>query len=199
MKREVGYDEVFDAQREFRMIMDCMAHPGKINRLPLMDIQPPSHLNRGSALIGFALLNSDVLFHVSGENNEETSSYIAMNTGAQVAIIGNADFIFINGYEEAATISEAKKGSLSYPEDSATLIVDVDQISDEYFADAVKVVLKGPGIKTETVVYVSGIYKELLQAVKTQNSEFPLGIDLMLADRNCNMICVPRSNQFVVI
>ncbi len=198
MRREAIYDEVFDAQQQFRIIMDGMAHPGKINKLPSMDIHPPSQLNTGSALIGFALMNSDVTFHVAEENSTAISSYIAMNTSAQPTAIENADFIFINGYEEAACIAEAKKGSLSYPEDSATFIVNVDQLSDEFFADAVKVTLNGPGIKTENTFYVSGIDKELLNEVKNQNEEFPLGVDLMLTDKNSNLICIPRSSQFLM-
>ena len=198
MRREITYDEVFDAQQQFRIIMDGMAHPGKINRLPSLDIHPPSRLNTGSALIGFALLNSDVSFHVCEENSTEISSYIAMNTSAQTTALENADFIFINGYEDAACIEEAKKGSLSYPEDSATFIVDVDQLSDEFFADAVKVTLNGPGIKAENVFFVSGIHKELLNEVKNQNEEFPLGIGLMLTDKNSDLICIPRSSQFLV-
>jgi alpha-D-ribose 1-methylphosphonate 5-triphosphate synthase subunit PhnH len=198
MRREVIYDEVFDAQLQFRIIMDGMAHPGKIKELPSLDIHPPNQLNTGSALIGFALLNSDVSFHVSEENSTTVSSYIAMNTSAQPKAIESADFIFIRGYEEAVCIEEAKKGSLSYPEDSATFIVDVDQLSDEFFADAVKVSLSGPGVKTQNTFYVSGIHEELLNEVKNQNEEFPLGVDLMLTDKNCNLICIPRSSQFLI-
>ena len=29
--------------------------------------------------------------------------------------------------------------------------------------------------------------------------EFPLGIDLMLTDQQNKLICIPRSNQFVIV
>jgi alpha-D-ribose 1-methylphosphonate 5-triphosphate synthase subunit PhnH len=199
MRREINYDEVFDAQEQFRLLLDSMARPGKINVLPDMDILPPAGLNKGSALIAFALLNTDVSFYASGENNEEVSSYIALNTTAQPISVGDADFIFINGLHDAWILSEAKTGNLSYPEESATFIIDVETISNQPIDDAVLLKLKGPGIKTEEKIYLKGISPEIIEAVKEQNLEFPLGIDLMLTDQQNKLICIPRSNQFAIV
>jgi alpha-D-ribose 1-methylphosphonate 5-triphosphate synthase subunit PhnH len=199
MRREINYDEVFDAQEQFRLLLDSMARPGKVNIMPDMDILPPAGLNKGSALIAFALLNTDVSFYASGENNEEVSSYIALNTTAQPIGVHDADFVFINGLHEAWILSESKTGNLSYPEESATFIIDVETISNQPIDDAVLLKLKGPGIKTEERVYIKGISPNIMEAVKEQNMEFPLGIDLMLTDQQNKLICIPRSNQFVIV
>jgi alpha-D-ribose 1-methylphosphonate 5-triphosphate synthase subunit PhnH len=198
MRREINYDEVFDAQQQFRLLLDSMAHPGKINLLPDMDIVPPTGLNKGGALIAFALLNTDVSFHASGANSEEISSYIALNTASQPISVNDADFIFISGLHHEGILFGAKTGNLPYPEESATFVIDVEIMSPEAIDDAVLIILKGPGIKTEERVYIKGIDADLLAAVKEQNTEFPLGIDLMITDRQNRVICIPRSNQFVV-
>jgi alpha-D-ribose 1-methylphosphonate 5-triphosphate synthase subunit PhnH len=199
MRREVIYDEVFDAQEQFRLILDSMAHPGKVNVLPDMDIVPPAGINKGSALIAFALLNTDVSFYASGANSDDISSYVALNTTAQQVNIHDADFIFITGLHDTGIISEAKTGNLSYPEESATFIIDVENISNQPINDSVLLKLKGPGIKTEEIVYIKGISPDIIEAVKDQNTEFPLGIDLMLTDKQNNLICIPRSNQFTIV
>jgi len=198
MRREVSYDEVFDSQEQFRLILDSMSRPGKISVLPDMDIEPPAGLNKGSALIAFALLNTDVSFYAHGENDEEITAYIALNTTAAPVDVHEADFIFINGLHDAVVISEAKVGNLSYPEESATFVIDVETISDQTIGGALLIKLKGPGIKSEEKVYIKGIHAVLIEAVKELNTEFPLGIDMMLTDVHNNLLCIPRSNQFVV-
>jgi alpha-D-ribose 1-methylphosphonate 5-triphosphate synthase subunit PhnH len=45
-------------------------------------------------------------------------------------------------------------------------------------------------------VFVSGLSPELLDFVSEQNSEYPLGLDLIITDESNNLICIPRSNKF---
>jgi alpha-D-ribose 1-methylphosphonate 5-triphosphate synthase subunit PhnH len=74
----------------------------------------------------------------------------------------------------------------------------VETISDQTIGGALLIKLKGPGIKSEEKVYIKGIHAVLIEAVKELNTEFPLGIDMMLTDVHNNLLCIPRSNQFVV-
>ena len=198
MKREVNYDEIFDAQQQFRIILDSMSRPGKINRMPQMDIEPPAGINNAAVLIGFALLNADVSFFVTSDNSAAITPYIALNTTAQPKSILDADFIFMDGLDDEAIIADAKTGTLSYPEESATIIISVDEINEDALAESIKLTLKGPGIETESQVSIKGINPEILNAVKEQNLEFPLGIDVMLVDKDNRIVCIPRSNRFVV-
>ncbi len=198
MRREVNYDEVFDAQHHFRLILDSMARPGKINNIPAIDILPPAGINKSSAIIALALLNTDASFLSVNENQQEITEYIALNTAAQPSSIGEADFIFTNGLQDAELIYAAKIGTLPYPENSATFVIDTEQIAKENFEGALQITLSGPGIETTDVVFVKGLNAALLDAVKEQNLEFPLGVDLILTDDNNNLLCIPRSNQFKV-
>jgi len=198
MRREVIYDEVFDAQQQFRLLLDSMARPGKINIMPDMDILPPAGLNKASAMIAFALLNTDVSFYAEGEGSDAIESYIALNTTAAQVSVGEADFIFINGLYDAGIIFDAKTGTLPYPEESATFVIDVDAIAEDAGDSELTLTLKGPGIETTKQVHIKGINPGILKAVREQNMEFPLGVDLVLTDKSNRILCIPRSNLFEI-
>ena len=196
MIREIHYNEVFDSQKIFRKIMDSMARPGKINNIVDLQLNPPSLLNRSSALIGFALLNSDVTFF-SENNRDEVNEYLKINTSSiPVSNVESADYVFISGNSVSEVIRNAKMGELEFPEDSATIIIDVDKIIKSPTDQSFEIILKGPGVKSEEVVYVKGITNELLEEIKIANSEYPLGIDIILSDTDGNIICIPRTNNF---
>ncbi len=196
MQSEILYDEIFDAQEHFRLILDSMARPGKINVIPNLDIQMVDGINKASALIGFSLLNTDASFCAIGELSYTIEKFITLHTAAKIESLQNADFVFVKGSQSDQFIADLKIGTLPYPEDSATIVLDVLNISTEEIADSLQLNLKGPGIKTVETVYVTGLNHAIMDAVKEQNFEFPLGIDLMLTDKENNMICIPRSNDF---
>jgi alpha-D-ribose 1-methylphosphonate 5-triphosphate synthase subunit PhnH len=198
MRREVSYDEVFDAQAQFRIVMDAMARPGKINVLPHLDILPPEGLNEASALVALGLLNADVTFACSEVNADEIQSYLSVNTGAQLNPLEQGDYIFLTGQEDISVVEKVKVGTLSYPEQGATLIFGVSEISGSKTEGAVKIILKGPGIENTNTVFVTGINADLLNQIKIINQEFPLGVDLILTDVSNQLICIPRSNQFII-
>ncbi len=196
MIREIKYNEVFDSQKIFRKIMDSMARPGKINNLDDLDINPPSGLNKSSALIGFALLNSDVTFFTLN-NQDEVNEYIKINTSSvPVSKVENAGYIFIKGNASGEIIRNARKGELEYPEDGATIIIDVEKIVKAPVDKTFELILKGPGVKSEETVYIKGITYEILEEVKLANNEYPLGVDIILSDSDANILCIPRTNNF---
>ena len=75
-------------------------------------------------MIGFALLNSAVSFVLPGRENKSIGEYISLNTSSRPAEAEQADFVFLQG-GQAQEIAHLKMGTLSYPEESATLIVAV--------------------------------------------------------------------------
>jgi len=196
MQTELNYDIVFDAQEHFRLLLDSMSRPGKINTFPASEIFPPEGLTRGAALTGFALLNADATYFISGGNAENIADYLLINTAAQQAEISVADYVFIlEGYFDES-LSGARIGVPTYPEDSATFVIGCELISGNPHGNSLQFNLKGPGVNGEAGVFVSGVNPELLDFVKEQNSEYPLGIDLILTDDSNNLICIPRSNKF---
>jgi alpha-D-ribose 1-methylphosphonate 5-triphosphate synthase subunit PhnH len=190
MHKETKYDEVFDAQRHYRQLLDCMARPGKINVLPRPEWAPPAGLHTAGALVGFALLNPDVSFCVLGAGADTLTQYIQINTAAKTDAVALADYIFMDG---DAPMPVAKRGTLPYPEESATLVVAVDRLSAE--GGDVAVSLTGPGVEGRRTFWIDGLDIAFLSQLRECNAEFPLGIDVVLTDAEQRIACIPRSSQ----
>ncbi|HEY9000455.1 MAG TPA: phosphonate C-P lyase system protein PhnH [Mucilaginibacter sp.] len=196
MQTELNYDTVFDAQHHFRLLLDSMARPGKINKLESGEIFPPEGLNQASALTGFALLNADVTCFAAGQTGDDTVLYFLVNTGSQKAEIEDADYIFLPENYYSTDLDRARIGTPKYPEDSATIVAAAEEVSTESIEGAIRLTLKGPGVNGEAEVFVAGVDERLFEYIQEQNSEYPLGLDLIITDRQDQVLCIPRSNKF---
>lgn len=199
MQRETAYDEVFDAQEHYRLLLDAMARPGTINVLPRMSLTTPPAITNAAALVGFALLNADVSFYADGEAADVVTRYLVVNTAATPESPGKADFVFAPGTVSAELLTYLKKGTLPYPDEGATLVASVGALASEaeglggkpYLA----LTLEGPGVAGKRTFFVSGLGSELIAGLQECNQEFPLGIDLILTDPAHRIACIPRSSR----
>ena len=97
-------------------------------------------------------------------------------------------------------INECKIGELSYPEKNATIIISVAQISASTIDDYnFQLILSGPGIKSENILFVHGLSIETIQNIVSLNTEFPLGVDILLTDAFENICSIPRSIVLQII
>ncbi len=224
MHREIVYDPVFDAQRHYRQLLDCMSRPGKLNRLDRMDLHVPGGIHEGAALVAFALLNADVTFFAAGIGAAEINAYLKTQTFGRPAPGAEADFLFLSG-ADAMWISKAKRGTLPYPEEGATLVLSVDALvpgsllverltpegelrgeseqperkrPEASHSPVLTLTLSGPGIEKERYLGVSGLSREFFTEWSACNQEFPLGVDLILADPYGWIGSLPRSTQIEV-
>ncbi|MGF1636674.1 MAG: phosphonate C-P lyase system protein PhnH [Cyclobacteriaceae bacterium] len=189
MVRESAYDEIFDAQFHFRLLMEAMSRPGKICKLEHSAINPPEDMYAGAALIGLALLNADVHFFHQGSAAE----YLRFNTSSELATPDEADFIFMKGTDTAQMIAAAKIGTDNYPETNASIIIEVLEIKNGTHDDGLNLSLSGPGVLGSKEVNIHGLDEELLYEIQAKNEEFPLGIDSILVDKSGNICCLPRT------
>ncbi len=197
MIRETTYDHVFESQEIFREILNAMANPGTI-KLIEASITVPENIHKSSAIIGFVLLNSDVSFCLS-PYSKELEAYLISNTSSASKPAQDADFIFSNGHADSVeVIKTAKIGHSEYPEDSASLILDVEKISEKAFDNCTTLILRGPGIKTKRELHVTGLSQEVLECINEENIEFPLGVDVYLSDKGQNIVCIPRSVKYQI-
>ena len=195
MVRELNYNPVVDGQRHFRLLLDSMARPGKIVLLDDVDLNPPAGLNTASALITFALFNADVTFYIAPSFSEGLS-YLTYNTGSLSNSIDRADFVLLDSATSNVELLEQMKvGEPEYPESGATLILLVESLN----GNITGIELQGPGVDGIKTIYVDGLPKSWLATIKDINSEFPLGIDVILVDQQNQITCIPRSNQFKII
>lgn len=196
MIREINYDHLFESQKQYRIILDCMAKPGTIAVLDA-DINTPNEINKASVLVGFALMNSDVTFNNSYTLKEEINSYFLLNTSSSPVEADHADFIFISGTQENTdVIEQAKLGLPEYPEHGAFVVIDTTKISKTILENGVKITLEGSGVKDTENVYIEGLSTTILDALAGKNIEYPLGVDVIFTDKQGAILCMPRSNKF---
>jgi alpha-D-ribose 1-methylphosphonate 5-triphosphate synthase subunit PhnH len=193
MVKEILYDDVFDAQEHYRLLLDSMARPGKINMMPEMELTTPRGIHAAGALVGFALLNADVTYYIDGPASFEVGRYLLVNTSARPVALGEADYVFVDGSTSAELLLSLKLGTLPYPEDSATVVAAVDGLANE--GDGLALLLKGPGVLGERKLCVAGLDRSFFGELATINSEFPLGIDVILTDGERRVACIPRSTK----
>jgi alpha-D-ribose 1-methylphosphonate 5-triphosphate synthase subunit PhnH len=199
MQRETIYDQVFDAQEHYRLLLDAMARPGTINVLPRMSLSAPPALTGAAALLGFGLLNADVSFYADGETADTVTRYLVVNTAARPESVDKADFVFAAGTASVALVTDMKRGMLPYPDEGATLILSVELLASEADAPGDKphltLTLEGPGIRGKRSLFVQGLRSEIVAGLQQCNLEFPLGIDVILTDPGHRIACIPRSSR----
>lgn len=193
-----GYDPVRDAQKHYRTLLQCTARPGSIGQLDDVVLDIPPRLNRASAFLALALLGADTSFYVAG-GDERAAQFLRRETLAMPVGAEQADFLFLSLPEQVEAIGRARAGDLAFPEQGATLVMQVGGLSPAPMADALRLTLTGPGIETHTDAYVSGAPEALFEMLKERNAEFPLGIDAYLTCDSLSVgpcvLALPRTTR----
>lgn len=190
------WDEDGDTQKLFRNVLDAMARPGT-----LVNIKPSvSKLGFDNNLyllaIAMTLLDQEVTFHMHGDL-KKFDSLLKLHTMARVDSWGKSDYVFVEGTEHFA-VNELKKGNLTYPDDSATVICQVERISLHPITGVgvLRFELSGPGIQTKHTVYMDSLLNDTVRDWQDGNSEYPIGMDWILVDTMGQVCCIPRSTEF---
>jgi alpha-D-ribose 1-methylphosphonate 5-triphosphate synthase subunit PhnH len=187
-----------ESQAIFRMILYAMARPGKIVNLPNFKIDPPvgskaSLDSKYPFLVLFTFLDSYVRFKVLDRKNSidatDVSTYVSTHTGSREAPIEEADFILIYGGSSKGLVSRMKRGSLKYPNESATLIYGVEFLGE----GSLHLTLSGPGVPSVCELDLEGVEMDEMRDLIRANSEFPLGLDVIFSDKDGKAACLPRS------
>jgi alpha-D-ribose 1-methylphosphonate 5-triphosphate synthase subunit PhnH len=193
-----AYDPVFDAQKHYRALLECTARPGSIGQLDDVALDVPPQLNRASAFLALALLSADTTFYIA-EGEESAVEFLRRETLARPAAAVQADFLFLPNTERIEDIDRARTGTLTFPEQGSTAVVQVEGLSHAPIPGALRLTLAGPGIETHTVMFVSGATETLLEALQRRNAEFPLGIDAYLTCDSLSagpcVLALPRTTR----
>jgi alpha-D-ribose 1-methylphosphonate 5-triphosphate synthase subunit PhnH len=178
------FDEVFDSQRVFRLLLEAMSNPPRIVNIQEYADKlqaPPSVF----LAIAVTLLDSEVSFYAG--NDPRLADEIVSLTLAKRATLPTADFIFVSDAGALARVfQEAKCGAPADPHRSATLIVRDDGDRD------CEITLRGPGIDGQTAAFVSERVKTALQTRDLQCYEYPQGVDVLFVTDAGAVWAAPR-------
>jgi len=201
MVKETKFDYVFDSQKEFRVLLDAFSRPGSIQTFSDYALNPPLHFGKANAIIALTIFDINTSFSAEICFQDQTESYIQVNTNSIISGAASADYVFVNGkIDVAEIIKNVRKADLLFPENNSTIIMLVDEIlTDESNGYDCQLQLIGPGIKTEQNVFFNGIVKRNIETIQFLNSEFPLGIDLIITDTLLHVCAIPRSAMIQII
>ncbi|WP_448587978.1 phosphonate C-P lyase system protein PhnH [Thermocrinis sp.] len=193
--------DVLLAQRVFRVLLSCFSFPGKVYALKDEERFLMKELFGEESVplaVAHTLLDSAVCFCVLGKEKERLQRPIYELTKSPVCSPEEAQYMFFSGGEKATDLLRLKRGSIYYPEDSATLVWIVEFLSEESSV-GVGLGLRGPGINGERKVFIGGVEKDLLETLKEINSNFPVGIDCFFIDKEGKLMGIPRSVSLEVL
>ncbi len=169
-------------QENFRVLLDSMAHPGRILKLP--DDFPA---------VLYTLLDHEVTFTVIGPGaNEEFIHRIYQMTKSTYVGIDEADYVVVKGGSSGGMLAHIRRGELEFPDRGAAVFYEIDELGGKMGGI---IELRGPGVKDSIELNVYGIDNSDLSIINQINSEYPLGIDIIFIDRSMNIASIPRSSR----
>src|SRR5262249_24835127 len=110
-------DPVTDAQACFRVVLEAMAHPGRVLDLPI-DLGAPMPLGEAAAAIGLTLCDLETPIWLD-RLLEPITQYLCFHCGAEVvASPEQSRFAFVGDAAELPTLDQFALGSDEYPDRS---------------------------------------------------------------------------------
>lgn len=197
-KVDLMFDAVHDTQQIYRKLLDCMARPGKLNSIEpfIQTLEHGDLFSKPLLSLAYTLVDREVSFHVISDKKEKIRKYIHWQTFSPYGELHEADYVFIgkqlDNNEIRGLMNEVKVGTLEDPHLSATILIAVNALS-EVPGDGWKLRLSGPGIQSVREVYADGLPFVWIEERNKLNSEFPLGIDMILTTDTGEMMAIPRT------
>ncbi len=186
-----GFDEpVFDSIKVFRAVADAMAHPGEIRRVDARPPAPPQ-LMPASAALCLTLLDFETPLWLQ-QPQAAVNEYLRFHCSCPItAEPAQAAFALIGNTLDMPAVSAFNAGSPEYPDRSATLLIQVNSLSN---ASGVR--LSGPGLRGSVYLDVAGIPAAYWHALQASRAAFPCGIDIVFIWGE-RIAALPRTSQVV--
>ena len=184
MKTLHQFDEVFDTQAVFRLLLDAMSNPTRTVSVAAQKEKLFGDYGAFLAL-GMTLLDNEVTF--SSCENESLKKDLQLVTLSQEVPVPDADYLFVTDERMlSAVLVQAKCGTLTDPHQSASLLIRDSGEKPETMT------LYGPGIDGETELHCTPTVVRALELRDQQTYEYPTGIDLIFVTDSGDVTCIPR-------
>lgn len=192
----MSVDLVHDIQSAYRKVVDSLSRPGTVSDVSEEAAKVDFYTGcfPSTVLLALMLLDTEVTFKVFSNDEEEVTKRINQLTYAKAVEAEKADFIFVLHNAASSQVEtafrSAKTGSLMNPHESAMLIIETEKRANS----VTQLVLTGPGIDTEHKTEISAA-DMWLDLRAERNSEYPLGVDILVSGADHTLLCLPRSTK----
>tara|TARA_R110002126_G_scaffold196969_5_gene344883 strand:+ start:2688 stop:3269 length:582 start_codon:yes stop_codon:yes gene_type:complete len=169
------------SSQAFRKIMNVLARPGLIQQLD--EAHPPAPLSQAAGMVLITLCDSQTPVYLADNLDIiEVREWITFHTNAP--IVSAQDCVFAFGTWACLTpLDQYAIGTSEYPDRSATLVVEVDQLEASQFE------LSGPGIQSTKQLWLPE-----LDAFQTNAKLFPQGLDFFFTSGD-QIAALPRTTK----
>jgi len=184
MKQLHTFDDIFDTQKTFRLLLDAMANPSRV-----VSIQEGVEKLYGSKpemlTLAMTLLDKNTGFYTFGHT--ELDEQILLLTHAEKKTLEEADYVFVTeeGHLPEA-FAKAKRGTLENPHTSATLIIGCSGERN------VSCSISGPGVDGVATFQSPAVLEEAFRLRTEQAYEYPQGVDMIFVSPEGELFCIPR-------
>lgn len=177
-----------DAARVFRAILSSMARPGHIFRFSPGIPAPPPFLP-ATAAVALTLCDFQTPVWLDPELKvSDVNRYLRFHTGAPIVDEpGAAAFAFVSAPLAMPVIGSFAQGTHEYPDRSATLVIQVESLSQK-----AGVRLSGPGLEFPVLLDASPLGSPFWRQMAENHGGFPMGVDVIFASPEAIASC-PRS------
>ncbi len=185
-----GFQEPsLDSQAVFRQVLSAMSRPGEIH-LAANDIESPAGLHPATSAVLLALLDQDTRLWLSPDFcNGVVGAYLRFHTGCVLTDKAlAADYVLVKP-DELPRLNDLSLGSEEYPERSATVVMQVDDLSNEGGWR-----LSGPGIDGHAKLNIAGLAASFLPVWRESQLQFPRGVDLIFTSTD-RLAAMPRTTR----
>jgi alpha-D-ribose 1-methylphosphonate 5-triphosphate synthase subunit PhnH len=182
-------DPVRGSQAVFRSVMDAMARPGTIVETGGL-AQAPHPLGLAAAAVALTLIDYEtpVWLDPALAQSGEVAAWLRFHTGARLADDpGRAAFGFIADPLRMPRLEAFSQGSMEYPDRAATLVLQVERLSDDG-----GFCLSGPGVRGSRSLSASPLPADFAARMRANRALFPRGVDIVLACAT-TLAALPRS------
>ncbi|MGQ0565662.1 MAG: phosphonate C-P lyase system protein PhnH [Gemmobacter sp.] len=181
-----GFDDApVQSAHAFRHILEAMARPGTIRTVT--GAAPPAPLSVAAGVALLTMVDGTTPLHLAGAADcRAVRDWIAFHIGAPLVAAEDADFA-VGTWDALQPVTRFRIGQPDYPDRSATLIVELDRLTNHGPC------LTGPGIATGTWLSLPET-----AAFRANRAPFPLGFDCLFTcgDRLAGL---PRSTRVEAI
>lgn len=184
MKQLHTFDDIFDTQKTFRLLLDAMANPSRV-----VSIQEGAEKLYGSKpemlTLAMTLLDKNTGFYTFGHT--ELDEQILLLTHAEKKTLEEADYVFVTEEEHLPeAFAKAKRGTLENPHTSATLIIGCSGERN------VSCSISGPGVDGVATFQSPAVLEEAFRLRAEQEYEYPQGVDMIFVFPEGELFCIPR-------
>ena len=188
-------DLIHDSQSTFKTLLNALSRPGTINNIAAQLI-PPKGLNIACAAACLTLLDLETQVWLQSGLDKKVKNWLLFHTGCRFTEDPKqADFAVIWDLHSMPDISQFKPGSPVYPEDSTTLLIQVEAFHETSLQRQQTPILTGAGINKQIVMPIN-LPDTFWQQWQLNQNYYPQGIDIYFFSET-QVIGLPRTSKII--